>query len=454
MLTRREFLNAAAVGAAGLAVPWNRSRAQAATPIDGSQLTKYVDARRIPGVLSPTSPRGSHYQVEMSQFGQQLHRDLPNPTTVWGYNGSYPGPTFEARKDKPITVEWVNNLPSTHLFTLDTTIEDSPPNYPDVRVSPHLHGGHVLSAFDGQPNGWFTSGSPPITGPAFPRTTRFEYRNDQQAATLWYHDHALGVTRLNVYAGLAGFYLIRDAVEDSLNLPLGRTGRNLGASPKGLRFCVRVPPLRSSLARCQGPDPADGVLTHRAGLCWAAMRQHWRLSRGGKYGHLSARRAGRWNPACAGLSRPRRDRRIRGPHDPSRGDTDRDGSLREGRGFRLPDRRRPQLRQGRYQKKLHRRNGVVQWPRRCRLHSASCHGECHGLLLALRRRSRCARTAGPGGRCVGLRCRELARPHAVMRSPSGTRSKTGSGESRKHKLVKSKWIVPAHRAEMARYPLP
>jgi spore coat protein A, manganese oxidase len=221
MLTRREFLEVATVGGAGLLLPWNRARAQAATPIDGSQLTKYVDALPIPGVLSPSSPGGSHYQVEMSQFAQQLHRDLPNPTTVWGYNSSYPGPTFEARKNKPITVEWVNNLPSTHLFTLDTTIEDSPPNYPDVRVSPHLHGGHVLSAFDGQPNGWFTSGSPPITGPAFPGTTRFEYRNDQQAATLWYHDHALGVTRLNVYAGLAGFYVIRDAVEDSLNLPSG-----------------------------------------------------------------------------------------------------------------------------------------------------------------------------------------------------------------------------------------
>jgi spore coat protein A len=223
MLTRREFLNAAAVGAAGLAVPWNRARAQAATPIDGGQLTKYVDALPIPGVLSPTSPRGNHYQVEMSEFAQQLHRDLLNPTTVWGYNGSYPGPTFEVRKNKPITVEWVNNLPSTHLFTLDTTIDDSPADLPAVRVSPHLHGGHILAAFDGQPLGWFTSdpSSPDGHGPAFPGTTTFEYRNDQQATTLWYHDHALGVTRLNVYAGLAGFYLIRDAVEDSLNLPSG-----------------------------------------------------------------------------------------------------------------------------------------------------------------------------------------------------------------------------------------
>jgi hypothetical protein len=118
-------------------------------------------------------------------------------------------------------------------------------------------------------------------------------------------------------------------------------------------------------------------------------------------------------------SLPRRDRCIRGTHDASRGDADRGGSLREGRGFRLPDGRRPQLRQGRYQKKLYRRDGVVQGPCRCRLRSASCHGKCHGLILALRRRSRCARTAGPGGRCVGLRSRELARPQAVMRSLIG-----------------------------------
>jgi spore coat protein A len=79
----------------------------------------------------------------------------------------------------------------------------------------------VLSAFDGLPDAWFTSGSSPITGPGFQGTT-YEYANDQPAATLWYHDHAIGVTRLNVYAGLAGFYLIRDAIEKSLNLPSGR----------------------------------------------------------------------------------------------------------------------------------------------------------------------------------------------------------------------------------------
>jgi len=221
MLTRREFLEVAGVGAAGLLVPWNRARATPPTPINPGALTKYVDALPIPGVLSPTTQGGSHYQVEISEFSQQLHQQLA-PTTVWGYNGLYPGPTFEARKNKPITVEWVNNLINPTLqLPLDTTLETSPATDPRNRVSPHLHGGHVLSAFDGIPDAWFTPGSPPTeTGPGFFGTT-FEYANDQRATTLWYHDHANGVTRLNVYAGLAGFYLIRDAVEDSLDLPSG-----------------------------------------------------------------------------------------------------------------------------------------------------------------------------------------------------------------------------------------
>jgi len=75
MLTRREFLEVAGVGTAALLVP--RNRAQAATPIDPGVLTKYVDALPIPGVLSPTTPGGSHYHVKMSEFSQQLHQKLP-----------------------------------------------------------------------------------------------------------------------------------------------------------------------------------------------------------------------------------------------------------------------------------------------------------------------------------------------------------------------------------------
>jgi FtsP/CotA-like multicopper oxidase with cupredoxin domain len=75
----------------------------------------------------------------------------------------------------------------------------------------HLHGGHVPAASDGYPEATILPGE----------ETTYGYPNAQPASTLWYHDHALGITRLNVYMGLAGFYLLRDAEEAALGLPGG-----------------------------------------------------------------------------------------------------------------------------------------------------------------------------------------------------------------------------------------
>lgn len=194
---------------------------EAASPV----LTRYVDPLPIPGVHTPLTVKKGvpYYEVTMTQFLQQLHSQLP-PTPVWGYNNSYPGPTFEARMGVPISVKWINNLPSTHLLqtAIDPTIPDPAVwgTLPYVRTVAHLHGGFTPPQFDGLPLAWFTSGKKPWTGPGYVTDT-YTYPNAQQAATLWYHDHALGITRLNVYAGLAGFYLIRDAVEDGLNIPKG-----------------------------------------------------------------------------------------------------------------------------------------------------------------------------------------------------------------------------------------
>jgi spore coat protein A, manganese oxidase len=83
-----------------------------------------------------------------------------------------------------------------------------------VPTVPHLHGAEVLSAFDGHPDSWFTPDAG-ITGPGFVSTT-YEYPNTQEATTLWFHDHSLGTTRLNVYSGLMAFYLIRDSRDTGL----------------------------------------------------------------------------------------------------------------------------------------------------------------------------------------------------------------------------------------------
>jgi FtsP/CotA-like multicopper oxidase with cupredoxin domain len=78
----------------------------------------------------------------------------------------------------------------------------------------HLHGAEVLSQFDGHPEAWWTSGTL-LRGPAF-ITNQYSYVNTQDATTLWFHDHTLGVVRENVYAGLAGFYFIRDSRDTGL----------------------------------------------------------------------------------------------------------------------------------------------------------------------------------------------------------------------------------------------
>lgn len=197
------------------------------------------------------------YFIDICQFKQQvLPPSLPE-TTVWGYGGlvkdpetgktvytrSTPGATFEAHRGVPVMVRWENKLAGRHLFPVDPTLHWAnpndmpmdppkpwlpfPPGFPEaqspVPIVTHLHGGEVPSAFDGHPESWFTFDGK--TGPAYV-TNLYVYPNRQEAATLWYHDHALGITRLNVYAGLAGFYLLRDKVEGcirkKLDLPKGR----------------------------------------------------------------------------------------------------------------------------------------------------------------------------------------------------------------------------------------
>ncbi|MEI5907507.1 multicopper oxidase [Bacillus spongiae] len=158
------------------------------------------------------------YHVSMRQCRQKLHRDLP-PTTIWGYNGLYPGPTFRVSRYEPIIVLWTNELPCQHILPIDTTVHGAEEDKPEVRTVVHLHGGVTPDLSDGYPEAWFTNNFE-IVGPYF-RTKLYEYPNQQPATTLWYHDHAMGITRLNIYAGLAGFYIIHDQEEQLLPLPKG-----------------------------------------------------------------------------------------------------------------------------------------------------------------------------------------------------------------------------------------
>ena len=197
-------------------------------PSNPDTIPKFVDPLPIPQVARPYGyDEYFHddfyegdilYNITMKEAKHKFHKDFPY-TKVWGYNGMYPGPTIEAEKDIPIKVEFKNQLPSKHLLPLDRTLHACA-NIPEVRTVVHLHGANVDWESDGHPEAWYTNNYEYV-GQTFKRKV-YEYTNHQPGATLWYHDHAIGITRLNVYAGLAGFYIIRDKLEEKLNLPSGK----------------------------------------------------------------------------------------------------------------------------------------------------------------------------------------------------------------------------------------
>jgi spore coat protein A len=206
-------------GASALGMPHIMSAPIPEQLLDTSRLARWVDPLPMPSLLKPTDHRPNprhppakipYYRVEMRQFDAKVHRDMP-PATFWGYNASSPGPTIEARSGEPIQVEWVNSLPAKHLFPIDRTLCGAETGTPDVRTIVHLHGAKTGPESDGYPEHWFVPGQ---SGTCY-------YPNGQESCSLFYHDHAMGITRLNAAAGLMGMYLIRDQFEESLNLPRG-----------------------------------------------------------------------------------------------------------------------------------------------------------------------------------------------------------------------------------------
>lgn len=217
--------------------------------LDPKLQTQFVNPLPVPSVIDGRN--GGLFTIGISQFDQWL--GLMNPatqqplqTTVWGYNGSYPGPSILAKENVPIQVFWRNNLvdglnqPLPHLLPIDESIHwsfNSEAGWLSygVPIVSHLHGGHTESASDGLPDAWFTpnftrKGHGFIKGDVEP----YYYQNDQEAATLWYHDHALGITRLNVYAGLAGYYILTDNHEMNL-----QNSGKLPAAPYDLGLAIQ-----------------------------------------------------------------------------------------------------------------------------------------------------------------------------------------------------------------------
>ena len=224
--------------------------------VNPATLASFVDPLPLPPRARPVGRREHPawpgrplpcYRMEMRAFAARLHRDLP-PTPQWGYAGSSPGPTIEAERDEPVLVEWANTLPARHFLPIDHTIHGAEADKPEVRAVSHVHGARVPADSDGWPEDWYVPG----------RSALSRYPNAQDAATLWYHDHAMGITRLNIYAGLYGAWLLRDAQERALGLPSGEyelplflCDRLLGRDGQ-LYYPVSDDPAAPWVMQCQG----------------------------------------------------------------------------------------------------------------------------------------------------------------------------------------------------------
>jgi FtsP/CotA-like multicopper oxidase with cupredoxin domain len=275
-MTRRQVLKSGVCAGACMVLPWQLNKeAFAAMLADGlsdpALQPKFVEM--APNALDPgflfrdLNENGApahkpNFSIRIRETVQQT--GLINPrngrklnTKIWGYGNntiSWPGQTIQVMNTSsggsPETVvRWANELQGKkHLLPVDTNLHwcYSLPGYENysikksgIPIITHLHGGNTDFQFDGNPE-FFYSPDGSVKGPQWANvpggfTNTFRYNNDVQPGNLWYHDHALGLTRLNVYAGLAGFYFVRDEYDTGLPAnPLG-----LPAFPYELAYAIQ-----------------------------------------------------------------------------------------------------------------------------------------------------------------------------------------------------------------------
>lgn len=300
-VSRREFLKIAGIAGASLYLPvkFNLGKALAA-PIPGGSLnpldiTKYA----MPLVVPPAMPKTAggmvdYYEIAVRQFQQQILPSNKPMTTVWSYGSvnhpatfNYPAFTIEATNNRPVRVRWINGLVDAngkylpHILPVDQTLHwanpldgttgrDTRPTFAStpgsytgpVPMVPHLHGGHNAQESDGYAEAWYLPMANNIPSAYakrgsyynffktefqskfgtnwLPGSATFQYENDQRASTLWYHDHTLGMTRLNVYAGPAGFYLLRGGPDDEVDGTLPGPAPGVGDDPFGRWFEIPI----------------------------------------------------------------------------------------------------------------------------------------------------------------------------------------------------------------------
>jgi spore coat protein A len=279
-ISRRSFLKAGIAAGAAVSYPWSLDWPDALAAIPGGSLdpagiAKYQMPLVIPPAMPQTSAPGGknvdYYEIAVRQFQQQILPTQLPATTVWSYGSvnhpktfNYPAFTIEAGWRSPVRVKWINDLVDPngdflpHILPVDPTVHwanppggmdgrDTRPTYAStpgpytgpVPIVTHLHGAAgVGDESDGYAEAWYLPKATNIDprfakvgtwykhfrrkaqqkfGQAWtPGSAVFQYPNDHRASTLWYHDHTLGMTRANVYAGPAGFYLVRGGPDDEV----------------------------------------------------------------------------------------------------------------------------------------------------------------------------------------------------------------------------------------------
>jgi spore coat protein A, manganese oxidase len=259
IMDRRKFLRTLGLAGAAAAFPWQFDL----------RTFKFMTARAYPFAQSPTNirkfvstlpglgPGGANnigqyiplatktqrlfankltdvYHLGVEQFKEKMHPDLKNATQFWGYfdlatrDQQYLAGAIVATKGTPVLLNVTNNLPKKALIPIDSTIMAGPNGLtvgqlPQNRIATHVHGGLTPWFSDGTPFQWYDPKG--MTGPSFMNvpgtkppvgTATNYYPMNQSARLLWYHDHAIGITRTNAYSGIASALILTDDYETGL----------------------------------------------------------------------------------------------------------------------------------------------------------------------------------------------------------------------------------------------
>ena len=268
-IRRRDALKIGALAGAGAAVRLGSVRLfssasasvqTAQTALPGSSIPQFVTPLTtfVGKRVTASSVQAGMFEFQQNVLPDAFYSSLASPfkkgTYLWGYAispldtdppGSWPGVTVEAQRGTATTIKYINNLPQDPVLrdylTIDQTIHWADPLNQGHVFTPytgpiptvvHLHGGEDQSTSDGVPEAWFTNNG--LHGPGYftaaptdANAAIYSYPNTQQATTLWFHDHSLGITRINVFSGLAAFYFIRDQFDTGLSgNPLGLPAGN------------------------------------------------------------------------------------------------------------------------------------------------------------------------------------------------------------------------------------